>query len=161
MLFFSSDCGVWHTKMFYISNHAMERTTNHKKDDIMTHKDIKKSFSATHPTTGETRHFEAVGFLNEGELPINDDEMFKRVPDAIGEEEGKFLDECFKQDWSQELWSHNLVTAWRHPDRPRSVRCFVRHGHYWAQHGHYWARLWSDPDGLRWNEYDLVVRRCA
>lgn len=117
------------------------------------HKDIRKPFSVTHPKTGETRHFEAVGFLNEGEAFIYGDEMLRRVSDAIGEEDANFLDECVGQDWSKDLWPFYLATNRRHPDYPRDVRSFDRGGGGWS-------RDW-DSLGHRWSGSGLVVRRCA
>lgn len=119
----------------------------------MAHKDIRKPFPATHPTTGETRYFEAVGFLTEGESPIYGDEMLERVPGAIGEEDGKFLDECDHQVWSQELRAFYLATAWRYPGYPRCVRYF-----YWSDGR--WDRRWSFLDD-RWDDDNLVVRRIS
>ena len=53
------------------------------------HKDICIRFVAM--KGGETRRFKAVGFLKEGESPVDGDEMLRRVPKAIGEEDSNFL----------------------------------------------------------------------
>jgi hypothetical protein len=116
------------------------------------HKDIRKKFEAR-SKSGEVRRYEAVGFLNQGESWVSGDTMLERVPDAIGEEDGKFLDECVDQDWSRELFPYYLATNWRGPDYPRYVR-------YFSRGGGRWHRFWSGL-GSRWGGSGLVVRRCA
>ena len=105
------------------------------------------------PFTVDGRNFEAVGFLREGEPSVSGDEMLRRVPDAIGEEDAKFLDERYGQDWSRDLWPYWLATAWRGPAYPRYVRFFDRYGGGWD-------RCWSYLDD-QWHVCVLVVRRCA
>jgi len=117
----------------------------------MAHKDIRKEFEVKDEKTGEVRKYEAVGFLEDGEPSVCGDEMLRRVPDAIGGEDVKFLEECIDQDWSRELWPYYLATNCRHPDGPRSVRCFCRYASRW-----YRARRWL---GIVWGDYCLIVRR--
>ena len=109
------------------------------------HKDIRIQF------TMEDRHFEAVEFLNEGEDSVSGDEMLRRVPDAIGEEDTNFLEKRVGQDWSRDLWPYRLATNRRDPGDQRRVRFFYRSGFRWDRD---WRRL----DG-QWHGYALVVRR--
>ncbi|OGH78205.1 MAG: hypothetical protein A2224_01715 [Candidatus Magasanikbacteria bacterium RIFOXYA2_FULL_40_20] len=113
------------------------------------HKDICIRFVAM--KGGETRRFKAVGFLKEGESPVDGDEMLRRVPKAIGEEDSNFLDECVDQDWSEALWPYFLVTARRCPDDPRGVRCF-----FWNDILG-WLQVWCIIDCISESEECLVV----
>ena len=117
----------------------------------MTHKDICIKFEATR--RGETRRFEAVGFLKDGEPSVDGDEMLRRVPNAIGEEDSNFLDECASQDWSRELLPYYLATNRRYPGYQRHVR-------YFRQISDRWVRGWHGLD-IQWYRGALVLRRCA
>jgi hypothetical protein len=112
------------------------------------HKDICIKFEV------DGRRYEAVGFLGKGESSISGDEMLRRVPDAIGEEDVNFLDERVDQDWSRDMFPYCLATARRNPDNPRSVRCFS-----WKSFGG-WHQGWSRL-GRQWDGDDLVLRRRA
>jgi len=118
----------------------------------MAHADIREYFSATHPRTGETRRFVAVGFLQNKEKPILGDEMLRRVPGAIGEEDSDFLDACVEQEWSEDLGDYYLATNRRSPHHSRSAQCYYRYGSRWDQS---WKGL-----GRRWDYDCLVVCRC-
>lgn len=109
------------------------------------HKDICIRFEV------DGRKFKAVGFLNQGESLVDGDEMLRRVPGAIGEEDTNFLDERVDQDWSRDLFLYYLATARRNPDDPRYVRYFYRFASRCV-------RDWYDLD-YRWGGRVLVVCR--
>jgi len=119
----------------------------------MAHKDIRKEFEVKDEKTGEVRKYEAVGFLKDNKLYVNGDKMLRCVPDAIGEEDVKFLEKCVDQDWSRELWPYYLATSCRRPGRSRYVRSFRRIGDRW-----FLDNGWPADD---WGHNCLVVRRIA
>lgn len=112
------------------------------------HKDIRILF------TVEGRHYEAVGFLSEGEPPVGGDEMFSRTAaengGAVGEGDEAFLSE-HRDRLPESLRPYWLVTNRRNPDYPRYVSCFGRSGNRWCQ-----GWRWLD---YKWYDYDLIVRR--
>ena len=113
----------------------------------MIHKDILIKFEV------EGVCFKAVGFLEKGNLSVSGDEMLRRVSDAIGEEDGKFLDECVSQDWSRDLWLYRLATAKLYSDGSRRILYFSRYNNSWNRS---WGRL-----GGSWGKNSLVICRCA
>lgn len=69
---------------------AMERTT-FGKEGPMAHEDIRIKFEVGDHT------FEAVGFLRKGEKSVSGDEVFRRVPDVIGEKDANYLYERYSR----------------------------------------------------------------
>lgn len=118
------------------------------------HKDIRIRFTIR--KGAEERRYEAVGFLNKGEVSINGDEMLARTAGknggAIDKDDSVFLREHIDQKPAKlKLWKYCLVTNWRIPNHPRSVLCFPFHGSCWNWH------LYC-LDG-RWGNHFLVLRR--
>ena len=107
--------------------------------------------------TVDSRNFEAVGFLNDGERKVDAYTMLERTQyennGAIADEDWEFLSERTNQ-FPEELREYALVTMREVPDRKGAISFFVCHC--------------SDPwkQGWSWllNNYDrfaLVLRRCA
>lgn len=133
-------------------NVATEGTTTQQEVHIVAHRDIRIPFTIA------DRHYEAVGFLNEGEESVDADTMFVRTAmengGAIGEEDDDYI------------WAHRdqiptqLQGYWpatnRHniPEQmPRHIRCY---GFYDGR----WDRGWYGP-GNQWYDWNLVVRRIS
>jgi len=116
----------------------------------MAHKDIRILFEI------EGRCYEAVGFLAEGELSTNGDEMLRRASaengGAIKGEDEAFLRKR-RAKIPRELDPYWLVTDVRDPGDPRDVSCFVWESDRWYQS---WNSLDDD-----WDDRCLVLRRCA
>ena len=116
---------------------------------LVTHKNIRIQFEV------DGRHFEAVGFLNDGERSVTGDDMLERAArengGAIDDEDETFLSERRAQI-PKELQRYGLVTNRRNPRFPRDVVCFGFDGDGWYE---YWDFL-----GSQWYAFGLVLRRC-
>lgn len=112
----------------------------------MIHKDIRRKFEA-HGRNGEVRRYVAVGFLNDRESRISGDEVLRRVPDAIGEEDWAFLWECV----DELVHARALLTNRRPPNDPRHVSYFG-----WNGGSHYDGERWLSADC---DAKDLVLCR--
>ena len=88
----------------------------------MAHKDICIKFEV------DGCHYEAVGFLDEGESPIDGNTVLSRTAGknggAIGEKDYVFLSE-HRSSFSEELKEYHLITGNHDPDAPSCVWFFV------------------------------------
>lgn len=125
----------------------------------MAHKDIRIKFEI------ENRHFEAVGFLADGEISVSGDEMLARTVGednwTNSEEVGTFLFEHVGalRKLPLELREYYLTTNQRDPGHPWRVRCFIwsgGNGFVWP----FWDRYWHNLND-QWSRHALVVRRCT
>lgn len=109
----------------------------------MVQKDIRFKFEINNHATGETRRYEAVGFLEEGER-VSMADMFTRVVNAIDEEDLVFLGNSRDQI----------------PSDPQLTPCLLM-GDYHPQDGHCWAFFFDGSMPVyRWTPtqiFDLVV----
>ena len=118
------------------------------------HKDIRYSFEI------DSRRFEAVGFLNEGELEVRGNIALLRTTDknnAVGEESVAFLDKHLNQ-LPDALRFYQLITSRFSHDIPDSVLCFTFKSDRWSRYG--WNKEWCWLGDL-WRQGRLVLRRCV
>lgn len=99
------------------------------------------------------RQYEAVGFLRNTELNISGEEMFNRVPDAIGEEDWSFLLLQHMDKLPAVLRWYALATN-RKDEAGPGFRSVLR----WIWGGNSWCDRWRRVDHV-WDGHYLVLRR--
>lgn len=104
------------------------------------------------------RNYEAVGFLDEGESPVDGEELLRRTAGenggAVGEEDDDFLRERFYH-LPPELRPYKLVTSRPDPDHQLFISTF-----FFSFGERRWFQNWELLDDQRHDRY-LVVRRCS
>ncbi|MCW1930033.1 MAG: hypothetical protein KIH62_001820 [Candidatus Kerfeldbacteria bacterium] len=99
------------------------------------------------------QHFEAVGFLREGEQSCLGKQALERVSDPLKSEEDWRLLYEYRAQLPAELRKYWLVTTRPYPGSPRFVSLLYFGSRKWHIH-------WINLD-VQWFSDGLVVRRCV
>ena len=101
------------------------------------------------------RNYEAVGFMNKGESPVNGDEMLRRIASEngglIGKDDSAFIAK-YRRQLPKKLQQYLLVTNYEDYYQP-CVSCLSWSGH--------WIKCLRWFNDRYWDDNSLVVRRCA
>ena len=125
------------------------------KKDQMSHKDICIPFTIT-DKDGVKHHFEAVGFLKDGETSASIEEVYSRVGERviISDEDWELFGEYSGQLPDELLQFGYLLTARPCPGDPGRVSCVDRSGRGW--HTMSWVDL-----SFHCDRHGLVLRRAV
>ncbi len=126
----------------------------HIAEACMRHKDLRFEFKVTDTflDDGETRRYEAVGFLAEDEQSIPVGDMFARVPDVVGEDDLVFLRNAVEDIPFDPRWAGFVLVGDYKPAVGTHLVSYFTFDHRWTQ-------IQRRPQGRTVDRRYLVLRR--